>query len=381
MSDVEPVRNQRFNSLTGMRALAALAVAIHHGTAFWPTIPVFVVIGRYGYIGVDFFFCLSGFVMQWAWSRGTNARDFLTRRFSRLYPVIVVSLAISLLAYKYLGNPLAGYVGPPRSVPYNLLMIQSWFFNESTIRQAWNGVTWSLSCEMFFYACSPFLLTRIMKLSARTCALLIGGLFAAYCAAQLLSDPTVGSSAQNFFYYFPPARIPEFIIGALTCQILIEGYRIRFRSVTVAFVAAVLVPLLIYSQLGAQWQTDYTIVSLVVLPGFTFTIMVAACRDMRKTRVKRAVLLGKERMVWLGDVSYSYYMMHALVLGAVGLALTDLGVVTTSTWLGSVWMVLFLALSLLAAWIIWRLVERPGQRVLLHALRRRDVQGQAEAAA
>jgi peptidoglycan/LPS O-acetylase OafA/YrhL len=49
MAQVEQVRVQRFDSLTGMRALAALAVAIHHGSAFWPTIPVFVVIGRYGY--------------------------------------------------------------------------------------------------------------------------------------------------------------------------------------------------------------------------------------------------------------------------------------------------------------------------------------------
>jgi peptidoglycan/LPS O-acetylase OafA/YrhL len=55
MTQVGQVRVQRFDSLTGMRALAALAVAIHHGSAFWPTIPVFVVIGRYGYIGVDFF--------------------------------------------------------------------------------------------------------------------------------------------------------------------------------------------------------------------------------------------------------------------------------------------------------------------------------------
>jgi peptidoglycan/LPS O-acetylase OafA/YrhL len=41
-----------------------------------------------------------------------------------------------------------------------------------------------------------------------------------------------------------------------------------------------------------------------------------------------------------------------------------MGVVTTSTWLGSLWMVIFLALSLLAAWIVWRLIERPGQRVV-----------------
>jgi peptidoglycan/LPS O-acetylase OafA/YrhL len=247
--------------------------------------------------------------------------DFLTRRFSRLYPVIVVSLGISLLAYKYLGNPLAGYVGPPLSVHYNLLMIQSWFFNESTIRQAWNGVTWSLSCEMSFCVCSPFLLARIMRLSARTCTLLIGGILTVYCAAQLISDPTVGSSSQNFFFYFPPARIPEFIIGALTCQIIISVYRLRFRSVTLAFVAGVLLPLLIYSQLGARWQTENTIVSLVVFPGFTFTIMVAASRDMRRTRVKRTALLSTGRLVWLGDVSYSYCMMHALVLGAVGLVL------------------------------------------------------------
>jgi peptidoglycan/LPS O-acetylase OafA/YrhL len=293
----------------------------------------------------------------------------------------VVTLGLSLLAYRYLHSPLAGYVGPPRSVLYNLLVIQSWFFNDGSIRQAWNGVTWSLSCEMFFYACSPLLLVRIRALSVKTCTWLMIGIFGLYCVAQLASDPTVGSTAQNFFYYFPLARLPEFVIGALACQMLIKGYRLPFRRVWLVFAIAVIGPLAIYSQLGARWQVEYTIASLVVLPGFVLTILAAAGRDMDRRKARKPVLLATNRMVWLGNVSYSYYMVHALVLGAVGLALTHLVGTTTSIWEGSAWMVIFLLLSLLAAWIAWRLVERPGQKSLLHLLRRRSPRGQAEAAA
>jgi peptidoglycan/LPS O-acetylase OafA/YrhL len=367
----DAARGTRFNSLTGMRSLAAVTVAVHHGTAVWPSISLFVVIGKYGYLGVDFFFCLSGFVMQWAWSRGTTGGEFLKRRFARLYPVIVLTLAVSFVAWWWVHSPLAGYVGGRHSIIYNLLVIQAWFFNTPDIRQSWNGVTWSLSCEMFFYACSPILLTWIAMLKARASLVLLAAAFALYSAAQLLTVPHGGLVAQNFFYFFPPGRIPEFIMGALACQILITGPRLRFRSVWVTFAVTVVVPLVIYNHVVAPNPQYLTLISLVVVPGFIMTIMVAAGRDMRR-RVRRRNVLASRPMVWLGDVSYSYYMVHALVLGGLAMFLAHLHVATSSIWVGSMWIVIFLLLSLVAAWIVWLVVEHPGQRLLLQLLRKRS---------
>jgi peptidoglycan/LPS O-acetylase OafA/YrhL len=354
-----------------MRALAAVSVAICHSVGTWPHFVVYTVIGRFGYLGVDFFFCLSGFVMQWAWTRGVTGRNFLTRRFSRLYPVIVLGLVASILAWHLFQSPLGGYVGPPRSVLYNLLVIQSWFFNEPTIRQSWDGVTWSLSCEMFFYACSPLLLMWVAKLKPRVCIVGLCGVFASLTVAQLLSSPTNGSTAQDFFYFFPPARLPEFIMGALACQFLINGPRIAIRHVGATFAVTTVVPLVIYCNVVAPTRQYLTITSLVVIPGFIVTICVAASRDMHRDRSSRHPLLGTRQMVWLGDVSYSYYMVHVLVLGGMGLAFYHLRIITTSVFLGSLYLTLFLVVSLLVAWLVWRVCERPGQRMLMRVLRKR----------
>jgi peptidoglycan/LPS O-acetylase OafA/YrhL len=188
---------------------------------------------------------------------------------------------------------------------------------------------------------------------------------------QFLSNPTNGSTAQDFFYFFPPARLPEYIIGALACQIMLNGFKIRFRFVWLVFPVATLLPLWIYCHLVPPLNRELTIQSLVVIPGFLITIFVAACRDMHPKKSLFPSLLRTRQMVWLGDVSYSYYMIHVLVLGALGLTLAHFGVVTTSVWIGSLWLVGFLGLTLLIAWGIWRLIEHPGQRLLLRLLRPR----------
>jgi peptidoglycan/LPS O-acetylase OafA/YrhL len=300
-------------------------------------------------------------------TRGVSARLFLARRLSRLYPVIVVSLGASLGSWWLLHSPLGGYVGPPRSVIYNLLGIQSWFFNEPTIRQSWDGVTWSLSCELFFYACSPLLLTWIARLRRNACVLLLCGAFVADAVAQLISHPTTGSLAQNFFYFFPPARLVEFAMGALACQSLIGGLRVPFRSVWITFSVTTIVPLIIYCHLVQSSHQYLTITGLVVTPGFIATIFVTASRDALR-RPKSKQLLRTRQMVWLGDVSYSYYMVHVLVLGGLGMVFSNFKVSITSVWLGSLWLVGYLGLALLTAWIVWRFVERPGQKGMLFLL-------------
>jgi peptidoglycan/LPS O-acetylase OafA/YrhL len=363
MKQVDGVGKGRFDSLTGMRALAALSVAICHSVNAWPHVGAVTLIGRFGYLGVDFFFCLSGFVMCWTWSGGARGADFLTRRFARLYPTIVLCLGASLLAWWLLHTPLGGYVGPLRSIGDNLLVIQSWFFDSPSTRQSWDGVTWSLSCEFFFYACSPLILPRIVQLKGKTCVALMVFVFSGDALLQILSDPVTGSTAQNVFYFFPPARLFEYVLGALACRLIILGPPIRFRSIWIGFLLTSVAPLILYCRLVPPAHQYLTVTSLVVVPGFIVTIMLAASRD-RVFRRKWNVLRTRQ-MVWLGDVSFSYYMVHVLVLGVVALIYNHYKIVTTSEWIGSLWLIGYLLITLLIASTVWRLVERPGQRGIL----------------
>jgi|GEM_PF-2021003 len=351
----------RLHSLTGMRAIAAGLVALHHASAVWPQ-TTFVVawVAKFGYLGVSFFFCLSGFVMQLTWHRG-GKKHFFARRFARIYPLAMVGLIVSLIGYAVWGSPLGGYVGGHWSIPANVTLLQSWFSGTPDIRQAWDGVTWSLSCEMFFYACSPFVLPLIERLTARVAMTLVAVLFAGDCMAQLLSIAKIGPIAQTFFYFNPIARLPEFLMGALLCRALLTGFDVRIRWVWLAFGAGAVLPLWIYSAVVVHQYTS--VASLVVIPGFLLTIAVAACRDRHRPR-RRRYLLATRPMVSLGDVSYSYYVLHVLVLGGAELLLAHLLVTPSNELQAELITAGFLLAALLAAWIGRMLVELPGQRLL-----------------
>jgi peptidoglycan/LPS O-acetylase OafA/YrhL len=85
-------------ALDGLRGLAALAVALFHAAIFFPALTV--IAPANGYLAVDFFFVLSGFVLAHAYSerfaKGMTACAFMGRRLRRLYPLYLLSLALWL---------------------------------------------------------------------------------------------------------------------------------------------------------------------------------------------------------------------------------------------------------------------------------------------
>ena len=107
----------RFEILDGLRGVAAIVVVVFHIFEAYSPGPAYQII-NHGYLAVDFFFALSGFVIGYAyddrWQRGMTASMFLRRRFVRLHPMVVMGATFGLLTfYASAGDVSPSVAGTP----------------------------------------------------------------------------------------------------------------------------------------------------------------------------------------------------------------------------------------------------------------------------
>ena len=98
-TQLQPQPRQRLDSLTSMRFFAALLVAVHHTRLTWAHTALIDAIARVGWLGVSYFFILSGFVLMWGFDPALPKSSFIWKRFVRIYPLHFVCLIASLGAF------------------------------------------------------------------------------------------------------------------------------------------------------------------------------------------------------------------------------------------------------------------------------------------
>lgn len=152
-------------SLTGVRFLVALLVFLFHaslGYIFNPFEDKAVhssfsyLFSVAGWIGVSFFFVLSGFVMVWSARKNDSPFSFWKRRIFKIYPVHIVTWGIAMT----LG--LVSFSNLDIWLP-NLFLVHSWF-SQMPVFVSVNPPSWSLCSELLFYALFPLLLKPILKI-------------------------------------------------------------------------------------------------------------------------------------------------------------------------------------------------------------------------
>jgi peptidoglycan/LPS O-acetylase OafA/YrhL len=344
-------------SLTGLRAIAAGLVFFRHTQYLFngnllqdSTLRLFV----QGGVGVSFFYILSGFVLTWSWRGGSRA--FFRRRFARIYPAYATTWII--------GGGIALYVGRPTNLGIaltNLFLVQAWIPSNDYFT-GMNGVSWSLSCEAFFYALFPLLVVVCLRLGSWQRASALAVLLLAIVAV-----PTTTSLPPLkelwITYIFPPTRLLEFVCGILVALIVRAG---RWPRIPVSAVIAFAVAAYLLAGEAGRWQpanfTTYdAFVAVTVLP-FILLIGTYAQRDVEAQRS----LLRSTWAVRLGEWSYSFYLVHFLVI--------ELFQHWTLTWSPSplaacAVTLLLLAVSTALAAALYHLVERPLERLLRGSLR------------
>ncbi len=356
----DPVPESR--ALTGLRGVAAVLVVVHHASLhFGNGLPLVGGLLRKGYLGVDLFFVLSGFVMSMvygAWFAGRDAAAsagegdaargeagrpawgrvpvFLTRRLARLWPLHALVLAAALAWAAWQGDPLPSW----RFVVANLCMIQGWGLSGEV-----NPPAWSASTELLAYLLFPMLAGPVLR-HRWGLALGLAGV-TALLGACLLWSPPLGTARRGLL----DIHANYSVLPALRC---LAGFLLGMMAWRAAGLPAVrrvarrpwAGPGALLAALGLMlaWANDLLVLAL-------WPVVVVGLHHGRG-RAWRLLALGPLHL--LGTLSYAIYLIHYVPLVELprepGATLTVLVLYGLSV----------LGLSVFA----YRVVEQPTRRLM-----------------
>ncbi|MDK3017287.1 acyltransferase family protein [Pseudodonghicola flavimaris] len=351
----------RVEQLTGLRFFAALLVfAVHFR---WDTSPEALrTLAQQGYVGVSFFFMLSGFVLTHSYGRRIRAGQvsfpsYVLLRIARLTPLHVLT-GLPFVYFAIVQNEAiySEAFGVMKTL-LNLSFLQSWV-PVSDYYFSLNAPSWSLSDEMAFYVAFFFLVT----LAPRRLLRLTLGLGGVVLISALLVQVFLGETrffgkyplSHWLFYVFPGFRILEFMIGMLLHDLWQRGKRLP----------AGLIPLSYLLLFAAMWiapaVADPFRYSLFYLP----VIMLFFYAHLSE-RSAWTGFYASSLLVLLGNASFAFYLIHQPMLHLMNLFLR--GAMPAD----AVFFPVSLGITVVASVLLYKLYEMPAERALKGLIRRR----------
>ena len=314
---------------------------------------------RAGYLGVDLFFPLSGFILAYNYADAMGSfswrstRAFVQNRFARVWPVHVVALHIDLAiaaAVGTLGISEGGHRRTPAAYVENLALVHNWWND----RPSFNGPAWSIGSEWFAYLLAPVLFVLLVRVTRARVAVLGAVLAYAVMLGIYLAFALPNGNLEHLFFV---RILGEFIAGILLCVAWVRGGLSLGRLWPVLPAALVVAALVPAATSGHYWLAPALGLSVAAVAGAGGWL--------------RAVL-SAPLMVVAGEASFCLYMTHDL-LRPVVTALRDWG---QGSWWAAALALLGVVVTLgAAAWGMHVLVERPA-RQLLRARSRRAASGE-----
>lgn len=342
---------RHLDALTGIRGIAAWGVVLYHvRVSLVDILPGWAIatLGK-GYLAVDLFFMLSGFVIWLNYAErlteggSGEVRQFLWRRFARIWPlhaVILMGFATFALLLSASGRSSEGY--PWAELPLHVMLVQNWGLTSAL---AWNHPAWSISTEVAAYFLFPTLV-MLLKPLARSRVVLIGAAGALALGVYLLFAASGYAVLGEAIPHLGLWRcLAEFAMGAIAC-LLWQGWKDTPRAAAIALTGAVIWVI-------GCWAFSLTETALV--PPLFFAGLLALSLD--RGPVSR--LLSTRPLRYLGEISYSTYLSHFLLFILFKLAFVD-----ASRQLGWAGLAGFLLLVLAASVALYHGVEKPAQRWL-----------------
>ncbi len=326
---------KRFFSLDALRGIAALAVVFWHWQHFFyhgtvrgefaklrqPFYQVFFLFYDKGWMAVDLFFCLSGFIFFWLYSeriasRGMKLSDFWLLRLSRLYPLHLATLVFVALAQWLMRRETGEFFVYPLNDAYhfglNLLFISGW---RTSFGDSFNAPVWSVSVEMFLYAAFFALCLAGRPGWVRLLPLIVAGAF-------LKFHIPIGRGVYGFFLGGAAYICYETLFRR---QLVNQAIKLLAVGVIVGWILVLVeVKLGVLASVASDGVVDISQVGNLLATGLLMpmTILLLALVET----VKHG--LGK-KLSFLGDISYSSYLLHfplqlviAALVGALGVGST-----------------------------------------------------------
>jgi peptidoglycan/LPS O-acetylase OafA/YrhL len=326
--------------IDGLRGIAVLAVVLYHFG-----VPGFTG----GYVGVDVFFVVSGYLITGIILREVQRREFSVanfyeRRIRRIFPALFATIAMTLVIGAVLFTPAnledlgKSAVAITLFVSNVLFWRQAGYFDEPAAHKPLLH-TWSLSVEEQFYIVYPFVLMIAWRLfgsrMVRWLVVLAGASFA-------LSAYAVARHPETAFYW-APTRGWELLLGGLIVAANPPVLSLRLRNALATLgLASVAASLFLFDA-----STPF--------PGFWAALPTGGTALILYTGSGRATVVDRvltiKLLVGIGLISYSLYLLHWPLL-VLGQHLAIVALTTTQT-------VGLLAATLLLSAVSWRWVERP----------------------
>lgn len=345
--------DQEIKSLTGLRGLAAVYVLMFHffiGQQF--TNPLTTLLAH-GYLAVDVFFVLSGFVMTLTYNhlfdRGyalTSYAQFLGKRIARVYPLYFTGTLCAFVLIRF------GILEPPHlalghALLWNVLMVQAWGITESL-----DGPGWSISAEWAAYLLFPLFLSFLATRFSRRMAALFS--IAALIFLVLLPishahaiTPAALLDVHDSRWGLPVFRcLAEFILGMMAQKVSTMPWGSRFAA-------------------RARIH-DLLALAVVFLLMCPYTDLLVACLipillvGLASGRCVASRILSSPPLETAGRYSYSIYMIHTLLYGVLGWIhhkVNAVGLHHGQTFAALIGVILTAPLAAIA----YQLIEKPGR--------------------
>lgn len=291
------------SDIDGMRAIAVLLVVLFHAG--------FSVFAS-GFIGVDIFFVISGFLIATIIKDKTDAgnfsfADFYLRRIWRLQPAMLAMICFCLIVASVFWLP-EDYAGFLKSIKQTLLIVSNRYFGDETSAYAAadsNAMlllhTWSLSIEWQWYIFFPFIYYIVRKKTnerAIKYLSLIVAMVGVYVAWHYSgAHPTKT-------YYFFASRLFEFMAGVCVCLYLSQAQKINAVVLNIIASAALITIFYISITNGVirGYPNAHTLAVCLSTAALIF------CGSQQNVLVNKGLSFAP--LVWLGTVSYSLYLFH-----------------------------------------------------------------------
>lgn len=369
-SDSKP----HYELLDGLRGVAALLVVWYHLFEAFATSPVDQRF-NHGYLAVDFFFLLSGFVIGYAyderWGRGLRMRDFIKRRLIRLHPMVVLGALLGAAAFFVQGS--VRWNGEPVSTGMvlaallcGLLLIPAWPGAGHEVRgngemYPLNGPGWSLFFEYLGNLLYMLLLRRLPTRWLTLLVALTGAALATFAIGDLSGYGHLGVGWTLAGSNFPGGMLR--LLFAFPAGLLLAR---RFRPVRIrgAFwlcslsLAVLLAMPYVGSEQNHLFNSLYDTLSTLLL----FPLLLWLGASGHATDAATARICG-----FLGDISYPLYMVHYPSMYLFYAWVWNHGYTFSEVW--PVAAALF-AGNILLAWFVLKIYDEPLRRLLTARLLR-----------
>jgi peptidoglycan/LPS O-acetylase OafA/YrhL len=358
----------RLDQLTSLRFFAALMIVIHHSVH----LDLFGIskIGVNFAQGVSFFFVLSGFILAYVYPKldtWLEVKKFLRARVARVYPAYVAAFL--------LGFWLIPYQWDSETAVAHLLMVQAWI-PLPAYYFSYNTVAWSVSTELCFYLAFPAVLYNF-RANWRIKLVCSGAILLALIAlSHLLALPEYRNLAglngspvneEGILYINPLSRIFEFIFGmclALAWEKNTTVIRTPLLATTYELGAIVLCAMSVYcmsyinpgskgSILSGSTETWLSNSGSMFVFGLLIYVLARGHGKITK-------ILGHPFLVLLGEISFSSYLIHRILLDYYKAHISEFPRLPDPLTFS-----IFFGVLLLSSYVMWTCIEMPGRRLII----------------